>query len=263
MEAFMKNHKKRTPLLVEKLEDIGKEIFEKSYRKILKKHIGKQPGVYALYKGEKLYYVGQAQELVSRIKTHLDNKHAKCWDRFSIYIAKNKKYVPDLEAVVIAVADPKGNKNRPQLAKKIRKAIKLEQRIKKDLDEQTQKMMGPTKRSKQAQSKRKSKAKITKASKSQSLKSQNRKSSLILVNLFETDKPLKANYKGQEYRAMLLTSGKVLYNGKEYDSLSKAGKVVTGLNTNGWTFWEIQDHKDNWITLRALREKSRAVKKVA
>ena len=82
------------------------------------------------------------------------------------------------------------------------------------------------------------------------------------MNLFGTDKPLKATHKKQEYKAMLLTSGKVLYKGKEY-SLSGAGKVATGLETNGWTFWQIQDHKNRWVTLSTLREKSRTFKKVA
>ena len=253
MEAFMKN---RTTLLTEKLEGIGRDIFRKSYRKILKKHIGNKPGIYALYKKEKLYYVGKAQELVSRIPHHLKNKHAKCWDRFSVYIAKNKKYVPDLEAVVIAIAGPKGNKQNP-----LKKATKLKNLIQKDMDKQTQEIIGSTKRGKQAQAKRKSKTKITKASKSQSLRSQNRKS-FSLVNLFGIDKPLKATHKKQEYRAMLLTSGKVLYKGKEYNSLGGATKAI-GSGASGFVFWQIQDHKNRWVTLSTLREKSRAFKKVA
>ena len=250
--------KKRSTLLVEKLEGIGRGIFEKGYKKILKKHIGNKPGVYALYKKEKLYYVGQAQKLSSRITLHLSNKHARKWDNFSVYIAKKRRYVPDLEAVVIAIADPKGNERQPQLAK-LKKATKLRRLIEKDMKEQHQEIMGSGRK---ARSKRKSKRRVTKAIQRKSLRSQNRKSSSSLVGLFGIDKPLKATYKKQEYRAMLLTSGKVLYNGKEY-SPSGAGKVVTGLETNGRTFWQIQDHKNRWITLRALREKSRAFKKVA
>ena len=59
-----------------------------------------------------------------------------------------------------------------------------------------------------------------------------------------------------------MTSGKVLYNGKEYNSLGGATKAI-GSGASGFVFWQIQDHKNRWVTLRALREKSRAFKKVA
>ena len=243
----MKKTKKRSILLTAKLEGISRKIFNQSYRKILKKHIGNNPGVYALYKKENLYYVGQAQKLVSRIKGHLSNKHAHNWDNFSVYIAKNRKYVPDLEAAVIAIADPKGNKRKPQLAK-LKKATKLRKLIQKDMKEDIQKIMGPDRKTKSKRNKRK-------------FLRQNNRRSPSLINPFGVNKPLKVRYNGQEYRAMLLKSGKVLYNGKKYNSPTGATKAV-GSWASGLAFWEIQDHQNRWIKLRDIKKKKSKIKVV-
>ncbi len=252
----MKKRNKRSTLLIEKLEGIGREIFKPGYNKILKRHIGKKPGVYALYKKEKLYYVGQAQELVSRIKLHLSNRHARKWDNFSVYIAQRRRYVPDLEAVVIAIADPKGNERQPQLAR-LRKATTLKRLIEKDMKEEAQKIMNPTTK---VQSKRKSKRRTTKTNK-KNAKAGNKRFSL--AGLFSENKLLRGEHKKNIHSACLLTSGKVLYKGKGYSSPSGASKEAKGLKTdNGWTFWQIQDHQKRWIKLNDLKKKG-TLKKVA
>ena len=252
----------KTKLLVKKIEGINRFVFDKKYkeiRELIRYKTKKTPhGVYALYnKNRTLYYVGQTKkDIIKRVKCHLKGKHGRKWEYFSAYFTKKEEHAREVESIILSVLpEVKGNThNRSKIGedKKLTKAI---ERLKKEIDKGTPVFaaIGPKKRQQAKKSNRK---------KATQRKSKAGNKSLSLVNLFETDKPLKATYKKQEYRAMLLTSGKVLYNGKEY-SLSGAGKVARGLETNGWTFWEIQDHKDNWITLSALREKSRAVKKVA
>jgi hypothetical protein len=57
---------------------------------------------------------------------------------------------------------------------------------------------------------------------------------------------LRARYKGREFLATV-ENGRVLLNGRTYESLSKAAVAVirsTGSNRpteNGWRFWEVQD----------------------
>ena len=55
---------------------------------------------------------------------------------------------------------------------------------------------------------------------------------------------------------MWLKSGNIKYNGEEYSSPSGAGKVVTGLKTNGWAFWQIQNHQNQWVILDEMRKGS-------
>ena len=40
-------------------------------------------GIYALYNGSKLYYVGLTKNLFGRIRWHLKDRHAKRWDNLS------------------------------------------------------------------------------------------------------------------------------------------------------------------------------------
>ncbi len=59
-----------------------------------------------------------------------------------------------------------------------------------------------------------------------------------------------ADYKGKRYEAKLLEDGKVIYNGKEYSSVSAAAiSIVDSKTRNGWTFWKLveSDQKINTI----------------
>src|SRR3990170_1792169 len=42
-------------------------------------------GIYALYHGPKLYYVGLTRNLFSRVRWHLRDRHARKWDSFVIF----------------------------------------------------------------------------------------------------------------------------------------------------------------------------------
>jgi hypothetical protein len=74
--------------------------------------IGKKRGVYVLSKDGKPYYIGLANKLPSRLSHHLKDRHARKWDRFNFYAILSKKYVKDVESILIRVAQPKGNKQR-------------------------------------------------------------------------------------------------------------------------------------------------------
>ena len=270
----MKTIQNRLPILKGKLEKAPNTLFtDKRYKEIRKSEFGNKCGVYALYnKKGRLYYVGRASNMKSRLYNHLQNQHSKKWHYFSVYFTNSEPQARELESIIISIEKPKGNSHNPKLKtldknmrRRIEKNMKIVDResrqfgtvdVKSRSKKESQKQLNRVK-SLKANDNKKSGLHITTQRK---LKAGNK--SFSLVNLFGTDKPLKATHKKQEYKAMLLTSGKVLYKGKEY-SLSGAGKVATGLETNGWTFWQIQDHKNRWVTLSTLREKSRTFKKVA
>ena len=61
---------KRIPLVCQHLENISREAFEK-YQDIVRRHVRRRQGVYALYRRGKLYYIGLASNLRSRLAHHL------------------------------------------------------------------------------------------------------------------------------------------------------------------------------------------------
>ncbi|MEM7814405.1 MAG: GIY-YIG nuclease family protein [Candidatus Aenigmatarchaeota archaeon] len=56
-------------------------IFEEKLKELMKGY----SGIYALYKGDELYYVGLTKNLHGRIRWHLRDRHAGKWDKFVIF----------------------------------------------------------------------------------------------------------------------------------------------------------------------------------
>jgi short-subunit dehydrogenase len=46
----------------------------------------------------------------------------------------------------------------------------------------------------------------------------------------------------------------ISYNGKTYNSPSKASTEITGTNRNGWRDWEYKDLLGNWQSINNLRQ---------
>ena len=67
-------------------------------------------GIYALYRKEKLYYVGLTRNLFGRINWHLKDRHAGRWDRFIIFRIKRVNYLKDIETLLTHLVDTKGNR---------------------------------------------------------------------------------------------------------------------------------------------------------
>jgi predicted GIY-YIG superfamily endonuclease len=76
-------------------------------------------GIYVLRNEGDIYYVGLASSLRSRLAHHMKDHHQGKWNQFDLYmIRKGKaKYLRELEALVIRVAKPTGNKNEPKFRK--------------------------------------------------------------------------------------------------------------------------------------------------
>ena len=94
----------------------------------LKELLKKYSGLYALYKGDKVYYIGLAKDLHKRINDHRKDKHRGKWDKFRLIVIKKVKYIKDLEAVALSISKPPGNTNIPRVPSSyhIHKLIKEE-----------------------------------------------------------------------------------------------------------------------------------------
>ena len=83
-------------LLVHHLEDISWQVMQ-AYPQIVRGMIRGRFGVYALYKRGRLHYVGLANNLIGRLKTHLRDRHRGSWDRFSVYLTSDAEHMRELE----------------------------------------------------------------------------------------------------------------------------------------------------------------------
>ena len=75
-------------------------------------------GVYALYNGTKLYYVGlSVSSIRRRLRSHSKVGSSKYgyWDNFSFYqmpFKKRMKYIKDIETILIHVSNPPRSKQK-------------------------------------------------------------------------------------------------------------------------------------------------------
>lgn len=88
-------------------------IFKKKLGELLKGYAG----IYALYKGERLYYVGLARNLHGRVKWHLKDRHAGKWDHFKIFRIQRVRFLKDIETLIHHIAETKGNRVKGQVPK--------------------------------------------------------------------------------------------------------------------------------------------------
>src|SRR2546425_712507 len=82
------------PLVIHKLEKVSKGVFRQYYGAITEL-IGHSPGVYALYDGDELYYVGKSTELRSRVKQHLRDGHLASWTHFSLFLVRKAEHIQE------------------------------------------------------------------------------------------------------------------------------------------------------------------------
>ncbi len=83
-------------------------VFREQLDALLKEY----PGIYALYSGRRLYYVGLAGRTLGRIRHHLDDRLSRHWDSFVVFLIKRPRYLKDIETLAIALAKPKANKQK-------------------------------------------------------------------------------------------------------------------------------------------------------
>lgn len=232
--------RKHSSLVVNHLEKIGSAIFERYHKEIMKRLQG-QYGVYALYKNDKLYYIGKASNFKNRITVHLNDKHAQKWDNFSLYMLKAEHHIKEIEALLLRIAFPKGNSQKGRLAGSKSLGKLFEKQLREQASREIRSFFA-------SQSKRKTKKKRTKRSRSKDKP---------LRDVFPQGKRLYTNYKGKQYKAWVFRSGTVKVNGKLYDSPSSAGKAVRkGKSTNGWAFWKYKDNKGNLVKLKNVRKRT-------
>ncbi len=227
------------PIITGFLEKIGAKVFV-DYRNVITELIKGNQGIYALYKNDRLYYVGLASNLRNRINYHLKDRHQGKWTHFSLYIIRKADHIKELESLVLRIADPKGNRIRGKLgsSKNLRRLLK--RKLKQEWEKQVIDIIGGRVKIKSAgQTKRKLAIKKDRP----------------LRGIFKGGKVLYAQYKGKEYKAWLKANGGIRLNGTVYNSPSSAGDAIIKKGAvNGWNFWKYKDKNGNLIAIKNLRK---------
>ena len=107
--------KATSKIIAEYLERVNWRVLAEQ-QAVVRTMIQGHAGVYALYKGEKLYYIGLANNLMGRVKHHLKDRHAAKWDRFSVYLTNDDQHIKPLESLLLRIAAPSGNRVTGKLA---------------------------------------------------------------------------------------------------------------------------------------------------
>jgi len=226
------------------LERVGSAVFERYLDEITDLIAGNQ-GVYALYRRQKLYYIGLASNLKWRIRHHLKDKHRGKWDRFSLYVIRKEDHIREVESLLVRIAGPAGNSQKGSLKRSTNLLPKLKREVRRKQEVERKKLF-------EERGGGKKKKAVKKKTKTRTL---SKKVARPLKGLLGGGKRLYANYKGTMYIAWVFNNGRIKYDGKIYDSPSTVGSVVRGgKSTNGWRFWKYKNKSGELAYLSELRQ---------
>jgi hypothetical protein len=209
-------------------------------------------GVYALYKGQKLYYVGLASNLRSRLRSHTRDRHAGKWDRFSIYLTEGDEHLRELESLVLRIADPtKGNRAKGKFIASEDLSRRFKRKLRDYLDQWL--VDSGSWRKLPVEGKR---------SKPRPVDTGSRKATL--GGLSEKRFHIRMKCRGKMYVAHVQRDGTITFAGDSAEPKRFAGKVfyspseaavaVVGKARNGWRDWKFRDQTGQWVLLDVLRK---------
>jgi hypothetical protein len=228
---------KRNPLVSQHLENISRQALEK-YQNVVRRYVRRRQGVYALYRRGKLYYVGLASNLRSRLAHHLRDRHRDSWDRFSVYLTIGDSHLKELESLILRIVKPPANKqmgkfiSSQDIRRMFAKDVRARQR-----DELIsllgREMMGEEEE--------------------QNLSLE--KKQPVLRKYISGPLKLQAKFKGKMIKARARRDGLIHYGGRTYTSPSlAAAKACKRRTCNGWTFWRFERAPGDWVSLNELRK---------
>lgn len=226
------------------LERLGSSAFE-HYQAQIAELISDRHGIYALYKDERLYYIGLATNLRARVQHHLRDKHRDRWNRFSLYLVRRHEHLRELESLLLRISDPKGNRQRGKL-KEARNLRRVIARTARDADKRRRnELFGEN---------------ITLGKKRTLIRREvsslaNGRKQPPLANLVAQSMPIRATYKGKLFKARVRRDGHISFDGEIFKTPSGAAAKVRGHGgVDGWYFWKFRGRDGDWKILHALRQ---------
>jgi len=233
---------KNARLVCQHLENLSRHMLEE-YPEPISDFVKGRSGVYALYRRQKLYYVGLAGSLLRRLKKHLKDHHRQTWDRFSVYLTVGPQYMREVESLLIRISDPPGNKVKGKFIQSEDLKGNVRGKYRRHQREKESEMFGtgtaegrPPKRPREKRREGGLAAALSK-----------------YVH-FMGSRRLRATYKGKTYYAAVLKDGTISFGGEHYQTPTAAAKAITRRKShNGWRFWQYQRASRDWVPLTELR----------
>ncbi len=224
---------KSTHLVSRYLERISVKAFRKYAREIAELTKSSH-GVYALYRKDRLYYVGLAVNLRRRIMQHQMDRHGGRWDRFSLYLVRDVAHVKEIESLLLRIADPAGNDRAGHLHSAV------------DLEHDLRRRVRETQRAELAD---------MFLREEEAVESNERRRPVERALKGLHGKRLYGIYQGKPCKAVIYNNGRIKLEGRFFDSPSAAASAVRKRPTNGWFFWKIRQNGKQ-VILDELRRES-------
>ena len=212
---------RQAPLVSQYTERISRDAVEK-YQDLFQQYVSHRQGVYALYRRDKLYYVGLASNLKWRLYQHLNDHHGSSWDRFSVYFTIGDKHLKELETLILHITGkPRGNKNKG----KVKDSENLKRTLKRDVKNYQRKELLDL---------------IGQDFKTDLVKISGKARSgrqPILAPYVKKPLVLRASLKRRKFKARVRKDGLIRFRGKLFNSPSAAGIAACRRACDGWYFW--------------------------
>jgi hypothetical protein len=226
---------RRQHLLVQHLENLSRKVLE-DFQDIIREYVKGRRGLYALYRRDKLQYVGLASDLRSRLRAHLRDRHAHTWDSFSLFLTLGADSLRELEALLIRIAKPRGNRSKTRFPRSqdLRKVFRRQVQAKQHKELESLFVEG-----------RKRGRKRTPP---------HGGASTPLGPHVHGRLAIKMTRKGRTYRALVRSDGTIRFRGKVFQSPSTAASEVTGRPMNGWWWWKYERAPGEWVRIDELRK---------
>ena len=225
----------RAQLVTQHVERIPRTILA-DHPTVLREYVKGKRGVYALYKGTRLYYVGLASNLRGRLKTHLRDRHATLWDFFSLYLTKKDEHLRELEALVLRITMPSGNKSKTKFSRSTDLRRFFKRRIVESQRTEIEHLFGLSRKKVRARTASGGKGRVA-----------------TLAPYITRRTRIRFKYKGVLYRAIVRANGLIRFRRKTFTSPSMAAREVSGRAMNGWYEWKYEASPGNWERLKKLR----------
>lgn len=231
---------RRQPLVCQYIERLSRRALEQ-YHEIIRDTVGRRHGVYALYRGAKLHYVGLASNLRNRLRAHLRDKHRDSWDRFSVYLTIEPRHMRELESLVIRIVRPAGNKQEGRFVRSENLRSTLRRRLRAQQKAEWLDLIGRPRRAQAAVATKRT--------------ARSAPAILPLARYIHRPGALRLVYKGTTHKARVQRDGTIRLRKAPYTTPSRAATTIIGRPANGWYWWEYERAPGQWVRLLELRKR--------
>ena len=222
-------------LVCEYLENVAGDLL-RDYPDIVSSLAQNGNGIYALYRGDRLYYLGLATNLRRRLDQHLRDRHRGTWDRFSLYLTVDDRHLREIEALFLRISKPRGNRTAPRLTGSENLGTELRRQIRDSQRQQRNHILGQ-------------KTAGDRGGEAPPL----RRTTPALAGYGKKPMRIRLLHGGRTHIARVDSEGTIHYQGSAFASPSGAACAITGVPTNGWQVWQYRRGPGEWVPLRELR----------